>query len=649
MPDHCQDSEGTRTALARIHSLKEEARTSQATSDELGDLQSEVKGLQGDRRTLRREVQRMEDELRGIRVELKDREAERAKVEGTTQGLRKKVRALEKEKAELLARQREMEDSRTLAARLEADIEEMEADKIRFNQTLKDTRQELGEVREEKAILQNQLLQRGGSSPDGEVSEDYREIAAASPEEAEELAQLRSDRRRYSSLLKRLLDVLHRAREQRDSAIEALARAAPPPGNGEEAPPAQPGGERLEPVEDLPIVGDDLAAEEEKLRELLDGMKGSEGGEPSPRTGPTRHASSGVSAQTEEIKVPSDLESSPWEEEAVPRVGERREADPAGRHLSYLFDPDDAPERIQVATVRQVVRSYLSFLKRSPGEALRFPSVGNSETYLRMHSHNVSKLAMYLGLHLGMEDAQVETLGLCGLLHDIGMAEIPESIVSKKEPLTETEMRWIREHPTIGSRLLETLHGLERDVPRVVRQHHERIDGSGYPEGRKAERIHRFAKILNLVDGYEAMSAPRVYRGELLPNESMRILARPLIIAQAVDLPGSLSEEDLVRPSPSRAMEQVVLQTPQVYDPALVRAFLLAMGYYPTGSYIRLTSGEIARVVGANGEEVRKPIVKVVLDADGHVPRESLLIDILRDESRQVSHAVSGVPYEDLP
>jgi hypothetical protein len=144
------------------------------------------------------------------------------------------------------------------------------------------------------------------------------------------------------------------------------------------------------------------------------------------------------------------------------------------------------------------------------------------------------------------------------------------------------------------------------------------------------------------------MSAPRVYREELLPNESMRVIAKPLVITQAVDLPGPLVERDIEHPSPSRAMEQVILQTPQVYDADLVRSFLIAMGYYPLGSFVRLATGEIARVVATNGEEVKKPVVKVILDANGRVPQKATLVNLLKNPRLSVSHAVSGVPYEGL-
>jgi HD-GYP domain-containing protein (c-di-GMP phosphodiesterase class II) len=192
------------------------------------------------------------------------------------------------------------------------------------------------------------------------------------------------------------------------------------------------------------------------------------------------------------------------------------------------------------------------------------------------------------------------------------------------------------------------MEGVSDEVVLVVRQHHESLDGAGYPEGLKGDRIHDFARIINLVDGYEAMSAPRVYRDELLPNESMRVIAKPLVITQAVDLPGALVEKDIDHPSPSRAMEQVILQTPQVYDPNLVRSFLIAMGYYPLGSFVRLGSGEIARVVATNGEEVKKPVVKVILDANGRVPQKAVLVNLQKNPRLSVSHAVSGVPYEGL-
>ncbi|MCZ6603479.1 MAG: HD domain-containing protein, partial [Planctomycetota bacterium] len=637
-------TEKSNTVLEKIHSLKDRLRSSQVINDEILSLREENAGLRSQFADVKDELSRAEQAGAAAKERADDAcqnaarwEREQAEGELTEQALLKQIGQVKQERDECLSKQRELQDSSDLAGRLTIEVEEGRKARAELSEALAKVRQDLKGRQAKHATLKRELsravdflldpklkLLTGPDVPSGSVD------GRGSPG--------------IRSLLKRLLSRLEQAEHERDTARRALAEV------GDEA------NERPVPPEPPPekIVGtprpnhDELSSVEFNLRGLLSDIRDSGGSATSDQSKEMLERRVAISAPTESISVPRGIESSSPPAGAATLVERPRVSSKHVRPLTFLFDLDEAPDHIRLDTVRQLIRSYMSFLKRSPGEALRFPYAGSPDAYLRQHSHNVSKLAMFLGMHFGEKDKDVEVLGLAAILHDVGLAELPDSLVNKREPLTEMELRWIHEHPTIGSRILESIEGLEPEVPLIVRQHHERIDGSGYPEGLRQEKIHRFAKILNLVDGYEALSAPRVYREELLPNESMRVIARPLILTQAIELPGEISEDDMEHPSPSRAMERVVLQTPQVYDPPLVRAFLLCMGYYPLGSYVRLTSGEVARVVGTNGEEVRNPIVKVVLEESGEVPKQSVLIDLLTDKSRFVSHPISGVPYEDL-
>ncbi|MDE6875023.1 MAG: HD domain-containing protein [Lachnospiraceae bacterium] len=144
----------------------------------------------------------------------------------------------------------------------------------------------------------------------------------------------------------------------------------------------------------------------------------------------------------------------------------------------------------------------------------------DDETYL--HSINVAMIANVLGRWLHFTRRDLDTLTLCGLLHDIGKLAMPPEIIKKPEKLTDPEYDTMMTHPLRGYNILRgqkaNIH-----VQMTAMMHHERCDGSGYPLGIKADQIDRFAKIVMIADVYEAMTAARIYRGPLCPFEVIGI------------------------------------------------------------------------------------------------------------------------------
>jgi putative nucleotidyltransferase with HDIG domain len=127
------------------------------------------------------------------------------------------------------------------------------------------------------------------------------------------------------------------------------------------------------------------------------------------------------------------------------------------------------------------------------------------------HQRRVSSLAAAIAEEMGLPEAQVEVTRLAGAVHDIGKACVPLEVLTKPGRLTETESRTVREHPQRGYDALR-LAGLRAPIADIVRQHHERANGSGYPQGLRGEEILIEARILGVVDVFEAMSSPRPYR-----------------------------------------------------------------------------------------------------------------------------------------
>jgi putative nucleotidyltransferase with HDIG domain len=145
--------------------------------------------------------------------------------------------------------------------------------------------------------------------------------------------------------------------------------------------------------------------------------------------------------------------------------------------------------------------------------------VYSTENYLYNHSVNVAILAVRCGLALGLAKKKLVVLGMSALLHDIGLTKVPKEILDKRGKLTRKEYSQIKKHPTLGLEILKQIEGLEEEIKFATAQHHERQFGQGYPEGLSEDDIHLFAKIIGLVDIYEALIHTRVYRSGRFTKE----------------------------------------------------------------------------------------------------------------------------------
>ena len=147
-------------------------------------------------------------------------------------------------------------------------------------------------------------------------------------------------------------------------------------------------------------------------------------------------------------------------------------------------------------------------------------AVDEKDAYTARHSLGVTNWAHAIGVTAGLSAVDLATLERAGLLHDIGKIGVPESVLLKPERLSEDEFALIREHPDAGARILETIPFLD-DIVSVVRYHHERWDGKGYPDGLAGDKIPYLARVLAVADAYDAMITDRPYR-KAMPAEDAR-------------------------------------------------------------------------------------------------------------------------------
>jgi HD-GYP domain-containing protein (c-di-GMP phosphodiesterase class II) len=165
-------------------------------------------------------------------------------------------------------------------------------------------------------------------------------------------------------------------------------------------------------------------------------------------------------------------------------------------------------------------------------------ALAEKDEYTEEHTRRVALRAVQVGDELGLAPERLHDLAVGGLLHDIGKLSIPDGILKRPGPLTQHEFEVVEQHPESGWRLLRELGGFDDSVLRLVRDHHERLDGSGYPNGLVGDQIDRDTRILSVCDVYDALLSRRVYRAAWTHEEAMRLLrgsAGTIFDARAVD------------------------------------------------------------------------------------------------------------------
>lgn len=226
-----------------------------------------------------------------------------------------------------------------------------------------------------------------------------------------------------------------------------------------------------------------------------------------------------------------------------------------------------------------LVRDLHTQIKNNNDLVSLLSDVYTYDNYIFTHSFNVTLYSLAIGMELGLNQKEMETLGLGAVLHDVGKMKIPTDILFKPGKLTEEEFNQIKKHPEDGFELLRKVPTLSFVVAHCAYQHHERINGSGYPRQLKGDEIHYFAKIIAVADVFDAVTSDRVYRGAMLPHNGLEIL-----------FAGSGT----------------------LFDKEIVNAFRRAVAIYPIGLTVELSDGRKGSVVKQNKHMSDRPVVRIL-------------------------------------
>ena len=150
--------------------------------------------------------------------------------------------------------------------------------------------------------------------------------------------------------------------------------------------------------------------------------------------------------------------------------------------------------------------------------------LAEKDSYTELHTRRVALRAVQVGERLGLSAGRLRNLAIGGLVHDVGKLSVPDSILGKPAPLDDDEYAVIRKHPEWGRQLLAELGGFRDDVRRLVLDHHERLDGAGYPRGVSGAQLSLETRILSVCDVYDALISKRVYRDAWSKEDALNLL-----------------------------------------------------------------------------------------------------------------------------
>ena len=229
------------------------------------------------------------------------------------------------------------------------------------------------------------------------------------------------------------------------------------------------------------------------------------------------------------------------------------------------------------------------------------------DNYTYIHSVNVAILATLVGLHMGLKGQTLRNLTLGAMFHDIGKSGIPFQILNKPSDLTYSELEIIKKHPVLGEEMIRRTH-ISGEVLSIIRQHHERWNGKGYPDGVRQRAITLNAQIVAVADVFDALVGDRPYR-EGLP--------------------------------PYHALEIIIAGSGEEFNGKIVEEFVQCLILYPQGSVVTLNTGEVGTVIGVPKDFPSRPLLKLLFDKQGNYLHDNQICDL----SQHLTKFVKSVDY----
>lgn len=223
----------------------------------------------------------------------------------------------------------------------------------------------------------------------------------------------------------------------------------------------------------------------------------------------------------------------------------------------------------------------------SPHVVVNLIDLRSTDEFLFAHAVNTSVLASLTAIRLKCTPDEIKQVALGSLLHDVGYTVMPQGLVGKRAPLTEAEEHLLRQHPLYGEELVKKMPSYSRGIAAIVREHHERMDGLGYPKGRMGDEIHGLAQVVSVAQTYDELTSDLPHKPSYLPHQALQLMA---------------------------------VQGGTAFSIPVLREFLSFVAPYPIGTRVMLSNGEAGVVIHNSPGSTWKPVVRVLFVGNSFVP-----------------------------
>lgn len=253
--------------------------------------------------------------------------------------------------------------------------------------------------------------------------------------------------------------------------------------------------------------------------------------------------------------------------------------DGSNRLVRSIMDDVRLGKAIDTPAAREVVSHCVDNILENPDAMTLLTRIRRKDEYTSEHSLSVAVLSISLGRALGLDRQQLNEVGLCGMLHDIGKIMTPDEVLKKPGRLSKEEMEIMKAHPVHGRDILLSTDGITANALDVAHGHHERVDGKGYPRGLSADQMTLYTRIVSVTDAYDAITSDRIYDSGRTHMEAFKILTKG---------------------------------AERQWDGRLVTRFIHTIGVYPPGTLIELSDGRYAMVLENHPRFQLRPKVMIL-------------------------------------
>lgn len=270
--------------------------------------------------------------------------------------------------------------------------------------------------------------------------------------------------------------------------------------------------------------------------------------------------------------------------------------------LSDIFDKISKKESFNTTSVDSMADLIIKYVRDQRNETLSLIICSSAGDGYAKSSLNCAILSAVIGFYTNLDDQKIQNLVIGALLHDCGMLRIPDAIRNKNGKLSESELKSLRMHTLYSYQIMAKELYYSEEVAQIALQHHERWNGTGYPQGTRENEINNEARIVSVADAFEAMVCERPYRNSMTGYF---------------------------------AMKNILSDNSRRFDPAVVKSFISSMGIYPIGSIVLLSNSSIGRVISVHGNTPLRPELMLLIDSDGTEYKDGsgLIVDLLEEKN----------------